>query len=72
MTKVSHAQALVKDLSTGKEVGQIPGINYLLEWYAQETPNGGKREGSVIHGDFKCDNMVRCVSGSVRKPLDDT
>lgn len=59
MTKVSRAQAAVKDLETGKAVGEIPGIDFLLEWYAKETPNGGKREGSVIHGDFKCDNMVR-------------
>ncbi|ORY52816.1 kinase-like domain-containing protein [Leucosporidium creatinivorum] len=58
LTKVSRAQAAVKDLETGKPVGEIPGIDFLLEWYAKETPNGGKREGSVIHGDFKCDNMI--------------
>lgn len=58
MTKVSKAQAAVKDDTTGVEVGDIPGVDFLLEWYGKNTPTGEEWEGKVIHGDFKCDNMV--------------
>lgn len=61
LSKVSKAQAAVRDKTTNAEVGPLPSIDFLLDWYKENAPNGGKREGSVIHGDFKCDNMVRGV-----------
>lgn len=63
MSKVSHAQAKVTD-KQGKAVGEIPSLDFLLKWYGSHAPGTrsgdgeGKWEGSLIHGDFKCDNMV--------------
>lgn len=56
MSRVSRAQAAVKDSKTGVPVGEIPGIDYLLKWYEENAPNGN--ESGIVHGDFKCDNMV--------------
>ncbi|KAK4047041.1 hypothetical protein OIO90_006324 [Microbotryomycetes sp. JL221] len=58
MTKVSKAQAQVKDTQTGVEVGEIPGFDFLIDWYTKNVPQGGSEEPRVIHGDFKCDNMI--------------
>ncbi|GAA5961885.1 hypothetical protein JCM21900_006356 [Sporobolomyces salmonicolor] len=64
LSKVSQAQAAVVSTKTSQPVGPIPGIGFLLEWYARNLP--GTKEGStvnlegrIIHGDFKVDNMDR-------------
>lgn len=56
MTKVSLAQAAVED-AAGIPVGPIPGFDFLIDWYTKNAPTTG--ENGIVHGDFKCDNMVR-------------
>lgn len=58
LSKVSQAQAEVKDKDSGDEVGEIPDIKALLTWYGKNCPRG---ETTIVHGDFKMDNMVRAV-----------
>jgi hypothetical protein len=72
LSKVSKAQSLVKsDKPPYSIVGDIPSFEYLLEWYSKNLPGttetetgtggdntGNKLEGRIIHGDFKCDNMI--------------
>ncbi|GAA5897481.1 phosphotransferase family protein [Sporobolomyces salmoneus] len=64
LSKVSQAQSLVKSEKTRKQVGDIPGFEFLLEWYSRNLPGTGsqkgesKLEGRIIHGDFKVDNMI--------------
>ena len=63
LAKVSHAQAAVTD-NAGDAVGEIPSIEFLLSWYSAHAPGAksgdgeDKWEGGLIHGDFKCDNLV--------------
>lgn len=71
LSKVSQAQSHVVNAKTGKPVGPIPRIDFLLDWYGRNLPGteadkgydagtGGRSlEGRIIHGDFKVDNMVR-------------
>jgi aminoglycoside phosphotransferase (APT) family kinase protein len=56
LSRVSAAQAEVKDKETGEPVGEIPDIKALLHWYGKNCPRG---ETTIVHGDFKMDNMVR-------------
>lgn len=69
LTKVSLAQSLIQD-SKGQEVGEIPGFDFLVDWYAKNVPteDGEPGGGGIVHGDFKCDNMV---SSSQPRPVPD-
>ncbi|GAA6029165.1 hypothetical protein JCM8097_001632 [Rhodosporidiobolus ruineniae] len=60
LSKVSSAQSAVTSSRTKEQVGPIPGIDFLLDWYAHNLPReeGGKLEARIIHGDFKVDNMI--------------
>ncbi|EGU11552.1 hypothetical protein RTG_02326 [Rhodotorula toruloides ATCC 204091] len=70
LSKVSQAQSQVVNSKTGKPVGPIPRIDFLLEWYGRNLPgteadkgydagtSGRSLEARVIHGDFKVDNMI--------------
>ncbi|GAA5853184.1 hypothetical protein JCM3766R1_000908, partial [Sporobolomyces carnicolor] len=64
LSRVSQAQSIVKSDKTGQQVGDIPGFEFLLEWYSRNLPGTGKQtnerklEGRIIHGDFKVDNMI--------------
>ncbi|KAL8293031.1 hypothetical protein RQP46_000725 [Phenoliferia psychrophenolica] len=58
LSRVSQAQAAVKDTTTGVPVGEIPDVQFLLDWFSKNCPNGDKWEGGIVHGDFKCDNMI--------------
>lgn len=69
--RVSVAQSEVPDQTTGVKVGPIPGIDFLLQWYNSNLPSGGKWDGGIVHGDFKCDNMVRLVVSSSCRNIDD-
>ena len=59
LSKVTHAQAAVKDIDTGKPVGEIPGWNELIAWYERNLPDE-RKSGSVriVHGDYKLDNLI--------------
>ncbi|KAJ3118218.1 hypothetical protein HDU96_003258 [Phlyctochytrium bullatum] len=52
---ISTAQGNVKDPDTGKAVGQIPRLNEMIEWFRR---NAVSDETTIVHGDFKVDNMV--------------
>jgi len=59
LSKVSHAQAAVKDIDTGKPVGEIPGWDELMAWYERNLPDERKTGcARIVHGDYKLDNLV--------------
>lgn len=53
--KVSHMQAAVKDETTGQEVGPLPRIDEMFAWFKR---NQVKDQATIVHGDFKIDNMI--------------
>ena len=52
---ISEAQAATEDIKTGKKVGPVPHFKELLQWFATHLP---KDRTSIVHGDYKIDNMV--------------
>jgi aminoglycoside phosphotransferase (APT) family kinase protein len=52
---ISEAQAASEDVKTRDKVGPVPHFNQLLEWFAKNLP---KDRTTVVHGDYKLDNMV--------------
>ncbi|GAA5940635.1 phosphotransferase family protein [Sporobolomyces koalae] len=64
LSKVSSAQSAVVSSKTQQKVGDVPSIDFLLEWYSKNLPGGtharsnDKLEARIIHGDFKVDNMI--------------
>jgi aminoglycoside phosphotransferase (APT) family kinase protein len=52
---ISEAQAATQDIKTGKKVGPVPHFNDLLDWFARNLPAD---RTSIVHGDYKLDNMV--------------
>ncbi|ORZ38040.1 kinase-like domain-containing protein [Catenaria anguillulae PL171] len=54
LLKVSDAQAQVKD-AKGKPVGVMPGRDMLKQWFEANMP---KDEATIIHGDYKFDNLI--------------
>ncbi|CDS01282.1 uncharacterized protein SPSC_00588 [Sporisorium scitamineum] len=54
MGKVSTIQAGVKDKDE-KAVGTLPGIEQFLGWFSKNMP---KDENTIVHGDFKIDNLI--------------
>lgn len=53
--KVSAAQANVVDKETGKPVGSLPGGEKFLQWFGS---NMSSDENTIVHGDFKIDNLI--------------
>ncbi|EPQ27688.1 uncharacterized protein PFL1_04826 [Pseudozyma flocculosa PF-1] len=53
--KVSSIQAKAKDRKTGQETGEVPGIDRFLQWFAANMPSD---ENTLIHGDYKIDNLI--------------
>ena len=39
------------------EAGRVPAMDRLVEWLPANIPSG-EEEARIIHGDFRCDNMV--------------
>ncbi len=39
-----------------KDAGQVPAMDRLVEWLPANIPAGD--ETSVVHGDYRCDNMI--------------
>lgn len=56
LKKISEAQAATEDVKTGKKVGPVPHFNQLLDWFAKNLPAD---RTTIVHGDYKLDNMVR-------------
>ncbi|KAH8985557.1 kinase-like domain-containing protein [Lactarius akahatsu] len=48
LSKVTHAQAAVEDIDTGKPVGEIPGWGELIAWYEQNLPDERKTGNRVV------------------------
>jgi len=58
LSKVSLAQAAVKDVDTGNPVGEIPGWRELIAWYKGNLPDERKTGVRIVHGDYKLDNLI--------------
>ncbi|KAI0389262.1 acyl-CoA dehydrogenase family member 11 [Xylariaceae sp. FL0594] len=56
-TQICEAQARAVDVETREEVGQIPHFDSLLRFFADERLQPRDR-ASLVHGDYKLDNMV--------------
>ncbi|KAF9169731.1 hypothetical protein BGX21_009852 [Mortierella sp. AD011] len=54
LTKVSAAQAKAQD-ANGVEVGPIPGMDEVTAWFKDAEV---KDSSSIVHGDYKMDNLV--------------
>ncbi|KAK4103104.1 APH-domain-containing protein [Parathielavia hyrcaniae] len=54
---VCDAQAAVHDVESGEPVGPLPYFDELMTFFADETQQPADR-GTLIHGDFKIDNLV--------------
>ncbi|KAF9408453.1 hypothetical protein BGZ76_005868, partial [Entomortierella beljakovae] len=54
LSKVAAAQAAAKD-PEGQTIGPIPGIEELTAWFMK---NEVKDSTSIVHGDYKIDNLV--------------
>jgi aminoglycoside phosphotransferase (APT) family kinase protein len=39
------------------EAGRVPAMDRLVDWLPRNIP-GGEEEARIIHGDFRCDNMI--------------
>lgn len=53
--KISVVQAATKNETTGEIVGQISNKDELLDWYTARKP---PHQITIIHGDYKLDNLV--------------
>jgi aminoglycoside phosphotransferase (APT) family kinase protein len=40
-----------------EEAGRVPAMDRLVEWLPANLPDAGE-ESRIIHGDFRCDNMI--------------
>lgn len=56
-TRLSPDQAATKDKDTGKPVGDIPHFNDMINYFKDESRQP-KDRSSLIHGDYKIDNLV--------------
>ncbi|OZJ04403.1 hypothetical protein BZG36_02396 [Bifiguratus adelaidae] len=54
LTRTSNAQAEVMD-EKGEKVGQIPRLQEMMSWFMK---NQVKDETSIVHGDYKVDNVI--------------
>lgn len=54
---LADAQSKTKDVETGKEVGQVPRMAEIVEFFSDKKSQPRDR-GVPIHGDYKIDNLV--------------
>lgn len=54
---ICAAQAATKDADSGKPVGDLPHFDSLLSFFA-DTSRQPRDRGTLIHGDYKIDNVV--------------
>ncbi|SAM02173.1 hypothetical protein [Absidia glauca] len=53
--RVSSAQASVVDKETGEKVQELPRLDEMFAWFKKNQP---KDKATIVHGDFKIDNVV--------------
>jgi len=58
LSKVTLAQAAVKDVDSGEPVGEIPGWRELIAWYEQSLPDERTTGVRILHRDYKLDNLI--------------
>lgn len=56
-TTLDTAQSEVKDIETGKKVGEVPRMHEQVRFFS-ERKSQPKDRGTPIHGDYKIDNLV--------------
>ncbi|KAL2266602.1 hypothetical protein VTJ83DRAFT_5954 [Remersonia thermophila] len=54
---ICTAQAAVRDVDTREEVGQLPHFDELMAFFSNESHQPADR-ATLVHGDFKIDNLV--------------
>lgn len=54
---ICEAQAKVADVETGEEVGDLPHFNEIMQFF-EEVSKQPRDRGTLIHGDYKIDNLV--------------
>lgn len=55
LSAVAKAQAQVKDVDTGAEVGPIPKFEQIASWMSKNLP---EPRVTIVHGDYKIDNLI--------------
>lgn len=56
-TALGEAQSKTKDIVTGEEVGNVPRMKELVQFFSDKKRQPRDR-GVPIHGDYKIDNLV--------------
>ena len=56
-TAVSKAQAQVIDVDTKEPVGELPHFDDMVRFFSQKATQPRDR-GTLVHGDYKIDNMI--------------
>ena len=74
LLRVSASQSKAKSKDTGVVTGEIWGTNELRPWFEHGAAAIAREEkernvGSVVHGDYKLDNLVRTHSNPERDGL---
>lgn len=54
---LAESQAKTEDKDSGEEVGKFPHFEDFVKYFSQEK-NQPKDRGTLIHGDYKIDNLV--------------
>ncbi|KAJ5543839.1 hypothetical protein N7494_005118 [Penicillium frequentans] len=54
---ISKAQAAVVDADTKEPVGELPYFDEMVQFFAQKSTQPRDR-GTLVHGDYKIDNMI--------------
>lgn len=57
MSKVSDAQARTVDVETKAPVGELPHFSDMVNFFSHQ-PTQPRDRGTLVHGDFKIDNLV--------------
>lgn len=55
--QLADAQSKTTDVETGKEVGDVPRMQEIVRYF-EDKKRQPKDRGTVIHGDYKIDNLV--------------
>ena len=53
--RLAESQAAAKDQDSGEAVGQLPHFYDLISFFQHNQPND---RGTLVHGDYKIDNLV--------------
>ena len=56
-TAIDASQAAVRDVETGKPVGDLPHMADLVAFFA-DAKSQPRDRATMIHGDYKIDNLV--------------